>query len=277
MKPFKLAHIAVILPSRGLMFSETAEDILNNLKHIPHRIYFSHDKPIPDCFEQPMLRALADKINTHFWFVEDDMILPLSNLQALINEDADVATTDYPISKKGQSSVFRDKTGKVILCGTGNTLVKREVLERVGFPVFRTDIKWNIQNYGSHVRLIANQNDKDAYGIHDVNFSMKLYKHNIPITVIHKSAGQRKLRKLGAVGSNNGAHQIEEWTLVRKNLLLNKIRKHPVIPSGNLVSVMTPNGEVSTDKGHADKLIKLGLGTKPEKKGIVVDYNELEI
>ena len=49
--------IAVILPSRGLIFSRTADEILQNLKDIPHKIYFSHRKPIPDCFNEPVEEA----------------------------------------------------------------------------------------------------------------------------------------------------------------------------------------------------------------------------
>ena len=269
--------VAVILPSRGLMFSETAEDILNNLKKIPHKIYFSHKQPIPECFEQPTVRALADKSITHFWFVEDDMIIPPMTLQNMLYMHEDVVSVDYPLNKKGQSSVFRDKGGNVLLCGTGCTLVKREVLEKLGFPIFRTDIKWNIQNYGSHIRITATQNNKDGYGIHDVTFSIKLYKNNIPITIIDMPVGQRKLIKLGRAGSNNGAHEIEEWRTVKKNLLLNKIMKYPVMPVGNLVSVITPTGEINTDKKHAKKLIDQGLGTKPPKKYVVIDYNGIEL
>lgn len=273
----KLYRVAVILPSRGLMFSRTAEDIVNNLKGINYKIYFSHKLPIPDCFEKPMLKALADEDNTDFWFVEDDMIIPPGTLASMLAKDADVVTADYPLNKAGQSSVFRDAGGNVLLCGTGCTLVKREVLEKIKYPVFRDDIKWNIQNYGSHIRITANQNDKDGYGIHDVTFSIKLYKNNIPITVIYKTLGQRKLIRLGESGTNNGAHKIEEWTKVKKNLLLNKIRKYPVMPTGNLVSIITPTGEVNTDKRHAKTLIDKGLGVKPPKKYVVVDYNGIEI
>jgi hypothetical protein len=274
MKPFK---VAVILPSRGLMFSRTAEDILKNVKRISHKIYFSHGKPIPECFEEPTLRALADDDNTHFWFVEDDMIIPEQTLTNMLWMHERVVSVDYPLNRQGQSSVFRDKGGNVLLCGTGCTLVTREVLEKIGYPIFRTDIKWNIQNYGTHIRITANQNDNDGYGIHDVTFSIKLYKHNIPITLLHTSIGQRKLIKLGESGSNNGAHKIEEWTVVKKNLLLNKIMKYPVVETGDLVSVITPTGEVNTDKRHAKTLIEKGLGVKPPKKYVVIDYNGIEI
>lgn len=67
--------IGVILPSRGLIFSRTAEEILNNLKKVPHKIYFAHKRPIPECFNEPLEEALADKDITHIWFVEDDMVL----------------------------------------------------------------------------------------------------------------------------------------------------------------------------------------------------------
>ena len=49
--------VAVILPSRGLMFSKTAEEIINNVKGVPHKFFFSHKRPIPECFEIPTEEA----------------------------------------------------------------------------------------------------------------------------------------------------------------------------------------------------------------------------
>src|SRR6185503_1511904 len=121
--------IAVILPSRGLMFSQTADEILQNLKELQkwypagYKFFFSHRRPIPECFEEPLKKALADKEVTHIWLVEDDMILPPNTLTDLINKDKAVVTVNYPTTSKGDAATLTIR-GQVIYGGTGCTLVK---------------------------------------------------------------------------------------------------------------------------------------------------------
>src|SRR4051812_9654624 len=118
--------VGVILPSRGLMFSETADEILQNLKGIDHKFFFSHRQPIPDCFEKPTNRALLDDSITHLWFVEDDMKLAPDTLSKLLVVNRAVVTVDYPVNADGRGSIFKvDK--QIVFCGTGCLLVKREV------------------------------------------------------------------------------------------------------------------------------------------------------
>ncbi len=108
-----------------------------------------------------------------------------------------------------------------------------------------------------------------------MNFCMNLYRLEIPIHDVGFTVGQRKLKALGKAGSNDGAHQIEEWTKIKKDDLLNKVKKWPIEQKGNLVSVVTPSGEVLTSRSHAKKLIRKGLATKPPQRAIVVDDSEI--
>jgi hypothetical protein len=271
-------RVAVILPSRGLMFSQTADEILQNLRSIPHKIFFSHRKPIPDCFEEPMNKALQDPDFTHLWFIEDDMILPPDCLERMLAMDKAVVTTDYPTTDYGGGAVFKVK-GRIIFAGTGCTLVKRVVFDELKPPYFRTDICWNVKNYGEFIKIIAVKRGKanDGYGLHDVNFFMNLYRLDIPVHDVGFTVGQRKLKALGKAGSNNGAHQIDEWTKIKKDDLLKKVMKWPIEQKGNLVSVLTESGEVLTSRAHAKKLISKGLATKPPRRAVVVDDSELVI
>lgn len=266
--------IAIILPSRGLIFSQTADEILQNVKDIPHRFYFSHRKPIPQCFEDPTNRALLDNDITHLWFVEDDMILPPDTLKKLLKKDLAVVTCDYPVNKDGRGSVF--KVGReVIFCGTGCMLVKREVFDVMKKPYFRTDMRWNIKNFGSYVKMTRSLHDNiTGYGLHDINFCMTLNKLGIPIHMITLKLGQRKLIELGKAGTNNGAHNIETWTKIEKDHLLNYVKKWPIMPSGKLTTVITEEGEITVSKDHAKKLIQKGLAKAPKKRKIVIDWNE---
>lgn len=267
--------IAVILPSRGLMFSQTAAELLDNLTGFEYDIYYAHGLPIPECFEKPVKTALKGSYS-HIWMVEDDMILPEGTLKKLLDADVPVATMDYPVSKEGQGSVF-EADGKILFCGTGCTLIKREVFDIVRPPYFRTDVKWGASNHGKFVRLTAKMIPKlEGYGLHDVNFGMKLYKAGVPISSLG-NVGQRKLIAWGKPGSNNGAHQIEEWTKVKPNLLLKKYQAYPVVPLGKLITVVTKDGEITVHPTHAKKLIKAGIATPSPDLTVGVDFNDIDL
>lgn len=270
--------IAVILPSRGLIFSQTVDELLQNLKTVQKegwktKIFFAHKQSIPDCFEKPTNQALLDEEVTHLWFVEDDMVLAPDTLTKLLTVDKAVVTLDYPVNDSGRGAIFKvDK--QVIFCGTGCLLVKREVFDELRVPYFRTDMRWNIKNYGDFLKMTVSQDSNlDGYGLHDVNFCMNLYHLGIPIHAIPSKLGQRKLVALGKAGSNDGAHQIEVWTRIVQGHLLKEVRKWPVLPTGNLETVLTPTGEVNVSTSHAKTLIKKGLAAKLPKKKLIVDWS----
>lgn len=269
--------LAVIVPSRGLMFSRTAEEIVKNLRGIPHQFYFSHRRPIPECFEVPTLQALENKNITHLLFIEDDMVLPDNTVWDMLSLDAEVVTCDYPVTKEGKGAVFADASGRVLYCGTGCTLIKREVFERLEAPYWRTDIRWTPLNYGKRVKLVGSMSNKVGYGLHDVTFGVRLAKAGIPITVAGR-VGQRKLVALGKQGSNNGAHKIETWSKVKRDYQLKKILTQPLALGAKsaLVTVDTPTGGVNVTPEHAKSLIKQGLATPIDAKGVIIDDLEVK-
>lgn len=242
--------------------------------YIPYKIFFSHAKPIPECFESPTNRALLDERITHLWFVEDDMVLAPDTLQKMLSLDKAVVTADYPVNKNGRGAVFKDKGGKVLFGGTGCLLVKRAVFDELKAPYFRTDVRWTIKNMGTHVKLTRTETGEiEGYGYHDVNFYMNLNRLNIPVHVIDTQLKQRKLIALGKAGSNNGAHEIEVWDEVEKDQLLNKVESWPITPMGSLVEIVTPTGTVNCSEAHARKLIKNKLGKRPPKRYSTIDWN----
>ena len=109
--------IAVIYPSRGLAFSQTCEELLENLEGFTYDIFFSHKRPIPDCFNDPVKQALRG-LYTHFFFVEDDMILPKNTLKTMLNElkryKVEAVACDYPLDAKGKAAIFQDPVGNII-------------------------------------------------------------------------------------------------------------------------------------------------------------------
>ncbi len=264
--------IAVILPSRGLIFSRTADEILQNLKDIPHKIYFSHRKPIPDCFNEPVEEALKNPEVTHLWMVEDDMVLPNDTLATMLAMDKAVVTSDYPVNSSGRGALFTIKN-QIIYTGTGCLLIKREVFDEIKRPFFRTDVRWRMKNYGDHIKMSSHIVEEDGYGLHDITFCMALFERGIPIHATKQKLGQRKLVALGKAGSNNGAHQIEVWTTIRKDQLLRTIKAWPVEKTGSLIKVDTEFGVMNVTEKHAAKLIKAGMAKKIPKRPLVVDWS----
>ena len=261
------------------MFSRTAEEILRNVKNTPHKFFFSHRKPIPECFETPTELALKDKDVTHLWFVEDDMVLPDGLLEDLLAQDANAVTCDYPVTKDGRGSVFYDSGGSVVFCGTGCLLVKRRVFDNLKKPYFTDIVRWTILNYGEAVKLSAVENDTGGYGLHDITFSIKLWNNGIIIKVLDTKLGQRKLISLGKSGSNNGAHNIEVWKRIVKNKRLKALQAQPVALGAKtkLVVVDTPTGGITTSRSHADNLVAQGLASYPPKRFTIIDMGDVEI
>lgn len=264
--------IGVIFPSRGLVFSRTAEELLTNLQGFKHEIFFSHKKPIPECFNDPLEWALQDKEVTHIWIVEDDMVLPPNILQEMVAQDKAVVAVDYPVNKDGRGSVFTVKK-QIIFCGTGCLLVKREVFDELKRPIFRTDIRWRMKNYGDFIKMSSHQVEEEGYGLHDINFCMALYERGIPIHELPIKLSQRKLISLGKAGSNNGAHNIEIWSKIKKDHLLKTIKSWPAEKYGKLITVDTEYGHMNVTQAHAKKLIKMGMATKLPNKQLVIDWS----
>lgn len=254
-----MSKIGIVIPSRGLIFSKTAEEIIKAAKKVPHKFYFSHRKPIPECFESPVNRALLDWDNTHVLIVEDDMILPENIIKDALKLNKDVVVCDYPIKKDGRGAVLSDKTGKVIYSGTGFMLIKREVFDKLKAPYFRADIGWSVSRENERLKFTgSNRDGKQSYGMQDVTFCMKLHKANVDITLMKTVLGQRKLVSLGKTGTNNGAHNIEEWTKVVKDYSLKQYLTMPNALSSNskLKTLLTPSGEILVTPEHAEKLLK---------------------
>jgi hypothetical protein len=274
--------VAVIIPSRGLMFSKTAEEIVRNTQGVPHQKFFAHKLPIPDCFEWPTIKALKDPDITHLWFIEDDMILPDDILRMMLNEPADVVTCDYPADKKGRGVVFQARDGKVVFGGLGCTLVKREMMDKLKPPYFRTDIRWHPTNLGTAVMFMAgNPTGKaqpDEYGKQDVNFFMKLHVAEATISLFPLKLGQRKLVKLGQAGSNNGAHVVEEWTKLKPDYWLKYISTFPKEEGSKLKTVKFKDGrQMNVNKAFAKKLIAEGKAEALGPTAFILDTNGVEL
>ena len=211
--------LAVIVPSRGLMFSETLEDLLRELEGFNYEIFWSHAKSLPQCFEDPTERALADPDVFAVLICEDDMQLPKGILKKMFAQNYPVVALDYPFQQDGDSTVLHDPEGFAYWTGSGFILIARSILEGLEKPIWRTDRTFDPFIDKDTIHFWPRKLTKVFYGLHDLNFGMVLYSSGVPIMVMDETAGQHKLVSLGEKGVNNGAHNIKDLTIVGRDLV----------------------------------------------------------
>ncbi|MBA3678620.1 hypothetical protein H0W80_00230 [Candidatus Saccharibacteria bacterium] len=212
--------LAVVLPSRGLLFSETLEELLNELEGFKYKIFWSHARSLPDCFNIPTEEALKDPSIFAVLFAEDDMILPKGVLKKMFGMNYPVVALDYPFRNNGDSTMWHDPEGFVLWSGTGFLLVAKQVLENMQKPIWITNTTWDTMVKQDRVYIWPRKLTKVAYGLHDVNFGMTLYSQGLRIKDVEMEGGQRKLRKLGRAKVNNGAHDIKELNKIGRDLVI---------------------------------------------------------
>lgn len=201
------------------MFSETFEELLRELEGFEYEIFWAHGKSLPDCFNEPTERALADPDVYALLICEDDMKIPKGILKKMFAQNYPVVALDYPFQQDGDATVLHDPEGKAYWTGTGFLLVARGVLEQMDKPIWRTDQTFDPFIDKDTIHFWPRKLDKVYYGLHDVNFGLILYSAGLPIQPMKQTAGQRKLIKLGDANTNNGAHEIEELTEVGRDLV----------------------------------------------------------
>lgn len=210
--------LAVIVPSRGLMFSETAEELLNELNGINHRWFFSVGRSLPDCFNVPIEEAMEDKDISHILICEDDMIIPKGILKAMLKVRYPVSALDYPF-KGDDATTLHAPDGSAIYTGTGFMVINRLVFEKMPKPYFRTDLAWDSMiTVNDEIKFWPRDvSHLKTYGLHDVTFGILLFANDMPIFVPPVTAGQRKLVKKGKSNINSGTDKIKELRRVWRN------------------------------------------------------------
>jgi hypothetical protein len=213
--------IAAILPSRGLSYSRTCDELLKELEPFEHEIFFSIGHTLPDCFNIPLEEILKGDF-THILICEDDMIIPKGILKKMLKVCYPVVALDYPFKKDGESTCLRDPDGMALYTGTGFILIEKWLLDKMPKPIFRTDTAWDMMITKDNVLKIWSRDVSKikTYGLHDVNFGLTMWANDIPIYVMKQTTGQRKLRKKGTPGTNSGADEIYEIKGVIKNNVL---------------------------------------------------------
>lgn len=179
------------------------EQVLENVTDINVTFFFTHNLPLPDCFNNLVERVLRTDC-THLLFIEEDMALPRGIIDDLIATGDKVVTADYPVNLDHPTSVIQ-MIGHYLVAGTGLLLVDRAVFENLSYPYFRAQPRDNI--------TLEPIDIPSRYGNHDIDFYVRVQDLGYDITVLTKAAGQYRVRKYGESETNNGQHEIVTMNL----------------------------------------------------------------
>jgi GT2 family glycosyltransferase len=204
--------IALLRPSRGLLFSESENSCWHELRSVEHDRIPSHDKPIPKAFNYIVEKALKTKADA-FWFVEEDTVVPEGGLVALLALGTDISAINYKL-KKGSDRLSEWRwNGELIWCSLGCTLVKRRVFERLTYPWFSTDYSVAEKITGSKCdkKFLGLVKRKMGYGGQDLYLAWRAREAGFTIGVVEGMLCRHLiLEKLGQQDSNEGCHTIRD-------------------------------------------------------------------
>lgn len=202
--------IGVVLPTRGLLFTEVLESLLKELEGYEFKLYLSHDLVIPDGHNELTKKALKEGAD-YILYVEEDVVVPEGAVDNMIMEKGDIVAIDYGVNEWSCITKYR---GEILWTGLGCTLVKKEVFEKMEFPYFRSD-KQLLLNFWPETRWI--DAPKNAYGGQDIFFCMKAREVGFEIKQAWGEARHLKLESLGTPEINSGVHLVIDKPKISKH------------------------------------------------------------
>lgn len=209
--------IGIILPSRGVLYSETAEYIhmIGNQYHT--ELYMSHNLPIPECYNKLTNEAVKGG-HSYLFFIEEDMRPPDEGFTKMLlvieKGKADAACIDYGYWS-GWNVISYSLDGELIGCGTGCLLVKRAVFDKIPKPYFRTDRRYDPQ-VGRWYPV--DPHGSSIYGGQDFWLCYQMRKAGFRIVQVEGQCRHLAVRAFGNKCKNVGFHDIVN-TPIRNKLL----------------------------------------------------------
>jgi len=189
----------IVVPTRGLVFTETIIGLLDGFAGRDYKIYLSHNLPTPESFNSLIRRAIDDG-NDYILITNDDVVLNKRIVDKLFDKCSDIAFCPCYI---GDFPGYYEKDGEVTMIGTSAVLVSRKAMCEIG--ELRTDKTY--VKIGGEEQIL---NKPYKFGGEEVSFSKKALELGYKLEKIDDVARHLRLVELGEHRSNNGLHRIEE-------------------------------------------------------------------
>lgn len=189
-------RIGTLIPTRGLIFTETLNAVLQeNARNNQYPVILTtKDLPIPDCRNELVKAGLEHPANfTHFLLIDDDVVIPAGGLKTMLEFDVDIAVIDYPMHyargkwKNMGTACYdnwlpgEDWKGKPLAwAGLGCALIRREVFEKMEAPYFREMSKRFVRDKKGKIKFVGEMENKSGGG-EDVYFFLQAKKKGFSI------------------------------------------------------------------------------------------------
>jgi len=211
-----MGFTAIVIPTRGFVFSKVLEAVERERQGKDTRLYVSCDLPIPDSHNELTRKALLDGAE-YLWIIEEDTVPPPGSFES-IAAHGDVACLDYGVS--GWSCITKNPQGEILWCGLGCTMVHRRVFEALEYPYFRTDKTLRLNDW----KWIDNPK-KGVYGGLDIWFCCKAREKGFKIVQVEGECEHLQLDSLGQREINYGLHKISRKPKISKIQTITEIIK----------------------------------------------------
>lgn len=175
-------HVALCYASRGVGHMPSVFSAWRELEatKVQYTLCPAFYQPIPEA-QNEVTRLALDSGADVLWFVEDDILLPVGVLDAMLTEHAHgakVVTVDYSGRDAHGSFIVRDRDGRVMLTPMGCLLVDRSVFNALPNPPWQVDTVYRAMPNGTWLNTGAISH----IGQQDVFFSRNCWDKGIPIT-----------------------------------------------------------------------------------------------
>ncbi len=195
--------IAILVPTRGLVFTEVERqiEVLRLLKK-DSIVLRSSDLPIPQSHNELVEKALLIPEVDEVLFIEEDVLFPNEGLKPVkfLSCPGDIVFMDYAVNGWSCSARSR-RTKEILWCGLGFTKIKRKVFEAMEKPWFRTD-----KTFRLNTKEWLDQPYK--YGGLDIWFFLHAREKGFKIYQIEGECKHLQIKALGKGGVNQGLHEI---------------------------------------------------------------------
>lgn len=227
--------IAILTPSRGLIFARTMESIVNGMEEIRKaghevKFYTTWDLPIPNCFNKLVGQAIKDGAK-RIIFIEEDMYVFPKPFLKLAETEHDILTMQYNDKNGSPHGIVHYNEDEIIWAGLGATSVNPKIFEELGEPYFRTHVRYrNIKKTKSNGKVITEYEEIEPakhynretnkwetkenpfiYGGQDIDFYTRARRLGYKVTLLETDKAHHfDLVELGKPHINAGCHVIRQ-------------------------------------------------------------------
>ena len=202
--------IAVCIPTRGIVFTEVMQAVVDNCVGRDWRLFTSTDEGLPDSVNGCVERALASGAEW-VWIVEEDTVPPRGVLDEMLAERADYVACDYDVWHGHTCACFDLSTDPPALSSTGLgcTLIEASVFARVPRPWFTCDKNMQPVERGGLTYFTAIPGTVGHRGGHDLSFGERLRAAGIEMKLLRdRECRHLRVANWNAASDNHACHTI---------------------------------------------------------------------